>query len=160
MVTLGRSELDYCFEETPSWRNHENTTSKLVVEITRFRNKYEKDVAPKDDLKRFCECDFAQAMAVDYICDLNNGELVGTRARSDTEDALKYLLLPGSDMIDIDVQQRESINTFKAMKKFYEIWKDAMDGSGLLTVEQICEVHEVLMDKLMENFKTKPGNMR
>ena len=154
MTDLSRCELNYDFEPRPSWRNHPSTTDELIDEITTFRRRYETEVVSNEHLRGFCENDFAQAMVVDYICDLNKGELVGTQTRNDTESALKTLLSTGNDSISSTREQRESMNTFKALKMFHEISKKDMASSGLLTVQQICEVHNVLMNVLL----LKPGN--
>ena len=106
-----------------------------------------------EDEKRFCRESVVPVMAVDFIYHLNIGELVGSQIRAETQDILMSVMdiedrvLTGK--IDCcDCKKKETLNTLSAMKKLHEIFEDKMKGSGLLTVEQICKVHAVLMEGL------------
>ena len=144
--------MEYTYTEEPAWRTSGSKTSELLKDITDFATRYEK---LPESAKTFCEKEFASSMAIDCIYHLNIGELVGTQSQDDTKQVLEALLSsnPSPTTTSTDKTKRshlETMNTYLAMKKLYEIRKD-MDQSGLLTVDQICDVHRVLLDGLHNN---------
>lgn len=149
-MALGR--VEFAFDEKPDWRDHEKTTSQMIVDITQFRMKYKKDVLPIEDKKKFCEEVFPKAMVVDYIYHLNVGELVGTQTRDDTEDVLRSFLTAKDGWMSLEkpTEHRESVNTFNALRELHKLSQQSMEGSesGMLTVEVVCKVHKTLMEGL------------
>ena len=142
--------FSFLFEENPHWRDHHLTTSQMIGEIAAFREKYRGDVVAKE----FSE-EFARAMTVDYIYHLNVGEMVGTQTQDGTEAVLNFVMAKrrttaGSDVVDQKPktkEERESVNTYRAMAKLHGFHSE-MKNTGILTVQQICNVHRVLMDGL------------
>lgn len=140
-----RDPLAFSFDEEPTWRDHTDTTSQMVSEITTFRRKYEED----EVAKHFCK-GFTKAMAVDYIYHLNIGEMVGTQTLEDTKAVLYSVMEERSGTAlrqrSMTREERESVNTYQAMEKLHE-----MKNARILTNQQICDVHKVLMDGLLQD---------
>lgn len=150
--------LDFSFTELPKWRkDEEERTSKLLSDIVDFFKRYEKlpQVA-----KKFCTTGFAQLMTVKFVFNVNVGESVGTQTESGTQAVLE-------DYIERRITKQASngskqeavlkandrlvtINVYEALKQFFELQKE-MSNTGKLTVQQICEIHKVLMNGLRED---------
>ena len=153
-----RARID--FEDLPSWRESEveTTTSERVKEISTYREQYE---SLPHKVRKFCEDDFARAMTIDTIYHLNIGELVGTQTMDCTKAVLESLMQrrnEGSSGSELEKMQeeRETINTYKAMNHLHEVIHTEMMKTGLLTVQQICDVHKVLLSGLHK----KAGELR
>ena len=148
--------MEYTYKEKPAWRTSDKTTKELLKEIADFATRYEK--LPESG-KKFCEKDFASAMAVDCIHHLNIGELVGTQSEDDTKDVLEAFSSNNPSQASptsTDKTRLETMNTYLAMKKLHDEVHQEMDQSGLLTVNQICDVHRVLLNGLHKDN----GNIR
>ena len=136
--------MEYTYKEKPAWRTSDKTTKELLKEIADFATRYEK--LPESG-KKFCEKDFASAMAVDCIHHLNIGELVGTQSKDDTKDVLEAFLSNNPNTDKTKKSHLETMNTYLAMKKMHEI-RQEMAQSGYLTVDLIRSVHRELMKGL------------
>ena len=150
--------LDFSFTELPKWRkDEEERTSKLLSDIVDFFKRYEKlpQVA-----KKFCTTGFAQLMTVKFVFNVNVGESVGTQTESGTQAVLE-------DYIERRITKQASngskqeavlkandrlvtINVYEALKQFFKLQKE-MSNTGKLTVQQICEIHKILMNGLRED---------
>lgn len=134
------------------------TTSGTIERITRYRLDYE---GLPEDSKQFCTQQFARAMAVDYIHKLNVGEAVGTQSKEDTQEILRKIFdesMGGEDdtkRSEKKTEEKETMNTYRAMKLLHEKHKE-MDNTGMLTVQEICGVHKVLLEGLHPDC----GNIR
>ena len=138
--------LKFEFEEHPSWRSpEETTTSEMLREIAELTDRYK---TLPEEAHKFSQIWFARAMAVNYIYHSNVGEDVGTQTMDETETLLERLFdekeLQESDK---SKEKMETINTCKAMRAIHDLYKE-MEKTGMLTVQQVCEVHKVLMDGL------------
>ena len=147
--------------EQPPWRKGDKKTKDLVSEILHYQTKY---AQLPEKAKKFCEKDFAPVMAVDYIYNLNIGELVGTQTEEETREVIERLSLArqsstSSTKESIDSlsekKHKETMNTYDALDKFHRV-RGEMEQSGLLTVQLICEVHRTLMEGLHD----KAGKIR
>ena len=154
-MAMASTKLRFQFDETPKWRdgNPPVTTSEMLKQITKWRTEYRR--LPRH-AKDFCEQQFARAMAVDYIHNLNVGEMVGTQTHEDTLEALEKFFEGAvsssgeKDTRNMEKEKKETINTYKAMKRFEEIRKE-MEDEGLLTVQLLCDVHGILLQGLHQN---------
>lgn len=142
------------FEPTdkPQWRSSQQVTTDMLEDIVTFRKRYQ-DLPSSD--KEFCRQNFSSAMAIECIYHLNIGELVGSQTKEGTEELIKAILdkKPASKNGgngDYNKEETETMNTYAAMERLHKIFKD--DMKGLLTVQQICEVHRVLMKGLHQDF--------
>ena len=79
--------LKFELEDSPSWRSSEDTTtSEMLKEIAEMVERYE---TLPEEAHKFSRNEFARAMAVDYVYNLNVGEVVGTQTKDETETLLE-----------------------------------------------------------------------
>lgn len=135
--------LSYSFDEKPVWRDKKISlsTSEMIQDITERRMKYGE---LSDEAKRFCTEDFVPTLAIDYIHNLNIGEVVGTQNKEETEEVLKRFLNGEISAKGSTPAEKETMNTYEAMKCFHCKHK-TMEGTGFLTVQEICDIHKVLL---------------
>ena len=155
--------MDYEITESPQWRRSiDKKSEELVRGISDYIDQYE---ALPDSSKEFCKKKFWRAMAVDYIFNLNVGELVGTQTKKDTKRVLEELWTnragsaPATRIVDNkerEIRRKETMNTYNAMEMLHQEIRNEMEDSGLLTVQRVCDVHKVLLDGLHNNN----GNLR
>ena len=132
-------------------------TSAMIEDIAASRKEYVEKFKNKSQpfVKKFASC-----MAVHYIQNLNFEEMAGTQRREDTEEVLKnYMENTESDSEVLNEEKIETLNTYKAMAKFYEL-HETMKRSGLLTVDEINDIHKVLLDGLRQNRGQNCGKLR
>lgn len=116
-------KLSFHFEETPKWRDQGlPKTSEMIERITKYRLDYQ---GLPEDSKQFCTKQFARAMAVDYIHNLNLGEMVGTQSKEDTREVLRKIFdesASGGDDTKRSEKKtvRETMNTCSAMELLYK----------------------------------------
>ncbi len=93
-------------------------------------------------------------MAIRYVHHSNVGESVGSQAFGDSLELLKDALWNAGAPSDRSEDQLEFINTYRALKKFYDDVGKEMERTGCLTVQQLCDVHNVLLENLhLDNGK-------
>ena len=142
-------DLDFDFEDRPSWRSsEEKPTSLMLEEIAQQCERYKQ---LSEAARNFCDNEFARAMAIDYVHNLNIGESVGTQSKDETQTLLERFL-DGKELTDVEKSKEklETINTCKAMHAIHEL-HEVMKRSGLLTVQQVCGVHKVLLEGLHDD---------
>lgn len=138
--------MDYSMTEKPEWRKNEKTTSELLQEISCFKSRYD-ELKVKDSL--FAEEKFARAMAVEYVVNSNLGELVGTQTEDDTLKVLEEFWDNSVQGDNLSNKSRtETLNTYKAMEYLHKTVAKEMGGTGLLTVQLICDTHKILLEGL------------
>ena len=150
------SELRFKLRDRPRWRNpKQKTTSEMVEEIVKLRNEYLHLLV---EAKNFCSKSFFPVMAVDFVYNVNLGEQVGSQTRAETEEMLLKHLEQSkeTDESSQDQRRKETVGILKAMQKLQDIFREEMKGTGLLTLQQVCDVHRVLMEGLHDNA----GRMR
>ncbi len=141
-VPAAKSKTSFGFEECPVWRKSCVTTSAMLKDITCWRKNYDN---LNEGNEKFLKT-FTTTMTIDYLLSLNQDELVGTQTREDTEEVIQKIL---EEMKSKDPSQveKETVNTYTAMKKIFKLNAE-MNDTGLLTVDQINAVHKVLLDSL------------
>ena len=120
----------------------------MIDDITAWRKEYNENFKNNSQpfVKKFTSC-----MTVYYIQNLNYEEMVGTQTREDTEEVLKkFIENTKSDSEVQSTEKIETLNTYKAMAKFYEL-HEVMKRTGLLTVDGINDIHKVLLEGLHPN---------
>ena len=144
MDMITRSKIDYPFEENTPWRRDELTTEQMVTKITECRKKF---ANPSESVQR-CIGHHAKTAAVDYVHNLNKGEMVGTQMREDTQEVIEMVLESELDEQEgKEKEHKETRNNFQAMKHLYELHEE-MDKKGLITVQQVSDTHRILMKDL------------
>ena len=125
--------LAFEFKENPQWRRKGmESTSDMLQEISEMRAQFE------------CLTDerHPHVMEVEYVHHSNLGEGVGTQTYNDTKALVSHSCLESHSR-----DQRETINTFKALHELKSLHTH-MEHSGLLTVDQICDIHAIVLDGL------------
>ena len=121
-------------EDNPPWRSkkEENySSSKLLDEILEKLEEGSTEGNP-DFLSHF-------------VHQANIGEDVGTQEEETTKSICE------SSPPRAPIQRvRETWNTFKALQKLEEIYHE-MEETGMITVQQICDTHKILMDGLHDS---------
>ena len=120
-------------EDHPPWRNQKDDKSSLEL-LAEVAIHLEKRTAgnPTDLFSHF-------------VLQANIGEDVGTQDKEETKSICENPL-PFAPTQRV----RETWNTFKALQKLEEIHHE-MEETGMITVQQICDIHKVLMDGLLDN---------
>jgi len=147
MESVLKNKMNYPFEETPSQRRGEGeslTTTEMIKQITRWRNTYNNpQLLTQKQMK-----DFAKFAAVDFVHNLNKGEMVGTQTWEDTQEVIEEVLkYEGNEQNGKNKEYTETLNNFKAMKHLFDLHQE-MDKSGLITVQQINKTHGILLNGL------------
>ena len=147
--------LSFEFEENPAWRKTEETTSTILEEISKMAEYYKKLPEKAKEFSR-------TSMAVEYVYHSNIGESVGTQASDDTNNILERLLLRrksegkrGESVKQWSTKELETINTCKALDEMHKLHEE-MDKTGLITMQQLCDVHR----SLLEGLHKKNGRIR
>ena len=145
-MNSAKNKISYEFEEKPEWRSADKSTSAMIDDITAWRNEN-----LKNNSQPFV---ITSCMAVDYIQNLNFEEMVGTQTHEDTEEVLKKFIETDSEVQSTQSTEKiETLNTYKAMAKFYKL-HEAMERTGILTVDIINDLHKVLLKGLHPNCGT------
>lgn len=125
--TLNHSNI----EENPPWRGENKSSSKLLEEILEKLDEGRTVRSPD--------------LLSDFVHQTNIGEGVGTQEEGETKLICKSLPPRFSAQ-----SVRETSNTFKALQKLEVIYHE-MEETGMITVQQICDIHRILMDGLLDN---------
>ncbi len=155
--TNGCEEVD---TSGPAMVSSPLSSTEMLDAIGKRIDKY--DTLP-EKAKRFCKNLFSKGMAVQYVHHSNIGESVGTQEFEDTLALLEELLKAKADAASqasfkrqTSSDQRETINTCRALKMFHDKFQGSMQETGMLTVQQLCEAHEILL----EGLHLKNGKIR
>ena len=138
-------KINYLFEDNPSWRKDNlPTTTEMIREITQWRIRFSN---PSESVQKRIDY-HAKTAAVDYVHNLNKGEMVGTQTREDTQEVIEKVLESELDEQEgKEKEHKETRNNFQAMKHLYELHEE-MDRKGLITVQQVNDTHRILLKDL------------
>lgn len=149
--------LDFTIPEQPSWRKDHKLTSEKLNDIIRWWKRY--DALTEED-KQICKKRFARVMAIKYVYESNVGESVGTQTYEDTKEILECLMAKKNVQRKWTTKEIETINTEAALRRMHELHTQSeMDRTGLLTVQQICDIHKILLSGL-RILQGDEGNLR
>ena len=149
--------LDFTIPEQPSWREEHMPTSEKLDDIIQWWKQY--DALTEED-KQICEKRFARVMAIQYVYESNVGESVGTQTYKDTKEILECLMTEKNVQRKWTTKEIETINTEVALRQMHELHTQSeMDRTGMLTVQQICDIHKILMSGL-RILQGDEGNLR
>ena len=136
--------MHFTMEEIPPWRSTQRRTSDMVGEIVRCMNLSREEWL--NDKKR-------ESLLINFVYQSNIGEDVGTGTKEETKEVLRLLIESEEKRTETIHDCKgvlETVNTLKALLYIEELNKD-MQGTGLITVQQILELHRTLMDGLHPN---------
>lgn len=135
MATLDFEIKDFVGEESTS-------TSDMLRNIMNKLNSYSRS-AKADSLATSA---LPSNEEVSYIFESNLGELVGSQSYGETEELLKTYS-KGEPLSQLDQERLETIQTLKALRYSSGLHQE-MSRTGLLTVQQVCDIHSVLLSGL------------
>ena len=119
----------------------------MLEEVVKYVEKYEGMPTVAVD---FCTGPFARALAVDYIHNMNVGELVGTQSEKDTKEIIENILDRENDgTTTYDTKKTETYNNFFALQRLHEEMKEK-NKAGYLDEDMICTIHGILLKGLNE----------
>lgn len=132
--------------------------SEVIKEVAKFRDKYEQ--LPPGEMPLFRDERITFAMVVNYIHHLNTGELVGTQMKEETREVLLTVLpsqaaevslvLPLSCNECHTAEVKETMNTYAALMHVHSLHHE-MENTGLLTVQQVCDINGLLLKGIHHN---------
>ena len=131
-------------EEIPPWRSTRRRTSDMVGEIVGCMNLSQ--VEWLSDKKR-------ESLLIDFVYQSNIGEDVGTDTKEETKEVLRPLIESEEKRTETIHDRKgvlETVNTLRALLYMEQLNKE-MEGTGLITVQQILELHRELMEGLHPN---------
>ena len=132
---------EFSINEIPKWRRGTTSSAKMLQDTSR---KLGTIIHTISEDKRF-------SLFIDFVHQCNLGEDVGTQTVEETEEVLRADSQRGGE----EQKKRETLNTFKALEALDKL-REEMDNTGMITVQQICDVHRVLLGGLHRNC----GNIR
>lgn len=148
--------LDYELEENPPWRAEGDgrEVSAMLREVVEMKERYEREGLAESE-RTFCER-FAHGMAVDHIYHTNVCESVGTQTYGDTQSAVDdfFAAKDKGESPSLSVKEtnamRETKNMCRALERMHKLHTE-MECSGLLTVDQLLDVHREVLGGLHKN---------
>ena len=131
------SSLAFKFADELDWQKERTLADTLTSVVENFtERRHEPRTKLNNDL----------TTAVYYIHRSNVGECVGTQTVGETSAVVEGSQRTGK-MESYSREERESINTFRALCHAERLMEE-MDRSGLLTVQQVCDIHAILLQGL------------
>ena len=143
-----RSGLGFKFADELVWqKDRERTLADTLTSVV------ENFIERRDEPRATKLCNHLST-AVHYVYRSNVGECVGTQTVGETNVVVKEAQLSGKTE-SCTREERESINTFRALCHAESLMEE-MGWSGLLTVQQVCDIHAILLQDLHHT----PGKIR
>lgn len=134
---MNSHDLEFAIEGCPHWRESIISSSEMLNDIATLM-----ETLPRKELLH------DSAFFIDFVHQSNLGEDVGTQTKAKTKELFTELLqVSQSPLLTIKAAIIETKNSFKALKYLTDIHQE-MDNTGLITVQQICDLHKVLMTGL------------
>ena len=148
LLARAASVEDFSICQVPSWRKPRDTTHTPSKDILQdMSQKLGTINSTISEDKRF-------SLFIDFVHQCNLGEDVGTQTVEETEEVLRAKSANNQHGGE-EQKNRETLNTYKALEALDKL-REEMDNTGMITVQQICDVHRVLLDGLHRNC----GNIR
>ena len=92
--------------------------------------------------------DFSRAMEIEFVHKLNIGELVGTKGLEGTRSALLQVDRANSEVCNTVNKMDRGLLATPTLVQLQKVICQEMNKTGLLTVQQICDVHRILLSGL------------
>ena len=151
--------INFDLVELPTWKPTPVTSgyvemSDLLSEIVEYKRRY--DSLPQK-VQSHCNSTFAKLMAVEFVHKTNAGESVGLQSRQDVESVIDAYAnshdISNNErgkIKEINQRMMETINIYRALEYTSKL-REEMENTGKLTVQQICDIHSVLMAGLRDD---------
>lgn len=152
--------VNFDLVELPTWNDTSveagyNNISELLTQIVEDWRRYKNLIPP---MKSRSNSVFARTMMVEFIYKTSVGESVGLQSKEDIKaaidaytnnreinDAANY----GFKLLK-EKEGKETINIYIALEYISKL-RDEMENTGKLTVQQICDIHRILMTGLRDD---------
>lgn len=149
-------DVNYNLVELQTWKIEPaapadyNEISELLTEIVQYRRRYD-NLPP--EVKANCASIFAE-MELEFVHKTSVGESVGVQSKEDAK-AVIDTYKSGSDinlvqLLKEEERMRETVNIYRALEYASKL-REEMKNTGILTVQQICDIHHVLMTGLRDD---------
>ncbi len=126
--------MEFNITDNPPWSRRSNKlSSEMLSKIS-------------ENLSRYKNIPKSERVFIDFVLQSNLGEDVGTQSEEETKEVNTC----SKDTALMSINQRETFNTFRALQMVVELQED-MDHTGMITVQQICDIHRILMNGLHRN---------
>ena len=148
MDIVSRSNIDYPFEEKPSWRKVRlPKITEMIKEITQWRNSF---ADPSALVQRIIDR-HAETAALEYVHNLNKGEMVGTQTLEDTQEVIDGLKSEPDERQGKSKEFIETMNNYNAMDHLFELHDDeGIEIRGSISVQQVNNTHKILLEDIEE----------
>ena len=139
--------------ETKAAAAGSKTISDLVEDIVEFCKKYKSYHLSLKLQSRI------RSLTVEFVYKTSVGESVGLQSREDIEAVIdactndridETVTNNGAKLSKKEYERKETLNIYKALKYADEL-REEMKNTGTLTVQQICDIHRVLMTELRKD---------
>ena len=145
-MAIVKSGLGFKFADELVWQKERTSADTLTSVVRNFVTK--RTNKPRTKLSNDL------STAVYYIHRSNVGECVGTQTAGETRALVEGVRRSGK-IDSYSREERESINTFRALCHAESLMEE-MDRSALLTVQQVCDIHTILL----QDLHRAPGKIR
>ena len=125
--------------ENPPWRSNQDakSSSEMLMDIVTWMEEFLQgdEILPQE--KR-------HSLFIDFVHQSNLGEDVGTQTREETTELLGSLLRKKESSTPLQRERCETVNTYRALTTIDEL-SNEMERTGMITVQQITDIHRILM---------------
>ena len=152
--------VNFDLVELPTWKATPvvasyDEMSELLSEIVEYKRRYD---SLSQEVQSHCNSEFAKIMAVEFVHKTNVGESVGLQCREDVGNVIDAYISRRDvynnehdfKRMKEEERMRETINIYKALEHATKLHEE-MRNTGILTVQQICDIHQVLMTGLRDD---------
>lgn len=138
LQAMSKKNLGFKFAEQLPWQHEERTITSTLEDLA---VKFQEQIDSK-------EAGFQQrlSMAIDYVYKSNLGESVGIQNLGEIRILVQRLATSKEAVVGAGREEIESINTYYALLRVEELVGEM--GRGLLTVQIVCSIHEMLLKGL------------
>ena len=139
-------EIQFSIEESPPWRSSQDakSSSEMLMDIVRWM----KESSPVGEI---LPQEKSYPLFIDFVHQSNLGEDVGTQTREETTELLEPLLRKKESSTPLQRERCETVNSYKALTTIAEL-SNEMEGTGMITVQQITDIHRILMAGLHHKY--------
>ena len=132
-------EIRFSIVENPPWRSNQDakSSSEMLTDIVTWMKESSQcgEILPLEK---------SYPLFIDFVHQSNLGEDVGTQTREETTELLEPLLRNIESSTPLQRERCETVNTYKALTTTAELCNE-MERTGMITVQQITDIHRILM---------------
>lgn len=142
--------MNYDLAKIPTWKGAAvgRTISELLEEIVGYARRYFESDELQSRWRSLCK-----GLDVEFLRKTSVGESLGLESVKDIESAIDAYTENGHGTVHDSVnllkgeERKETVNLYRALEYASKL-QEEMENTGKLTVQQICDIHRVLMTGL------------